>query len=620
MNIDKILSDISDLLPNNCELDDVKWRPDETMMQTRIYGYGEQKYDHPPFADIIPIPKSTKAKVVKYLENNNLEYEFSSDYEGYPTVRIWEAEEDEFDLDEDLFNSSWTRFYNNELERTYYIYKDENGNELGGYYFVDNDGDGYFCAYLKNSRRSKNFKSSEEASDWVEQHVVKKEIPESRKKKNVAGFFSTLYPGDPEKNADIFNNSTKDCSFSEMSEDIADARTPEYEDWVYLSDIISGLSDNMSDDALDNDLRLFKRVAQKLRVRNMDDVVVYIDPDFSYDPDYYVTEVGQKIGPIYKNNNNVNEYELFDSHLIAEKHPNGLYLYFPDSTSFGRYRSSVDKMNESLTESKQLTESNRESANRTNLINKIKSFGKDYHFDRLTDQQLFRIANRLQDAADVEKVMKEFAETRRKNREKESRPYDPEYDLPDETYVEKLTIREKLGHLDEQCLDQGRYLDLRNLFEAVSPTMTPDEKEELRKVVNSTNDPDIISAYLNGKYKEKDENLREDLESNLFRTLRNRVGDFLEFCETVEWAFPEGLIFDGWKDWSDDNAYSPAIEAAESAETLFNIYGHLYDVNTDLASHGVDDWETDTFLELYDAMKVAYDEAIREWERNHNEE
>ena len=150
--------------------------------------------------------------------------------------------------------------------------------------------------------------------------------------------------------------------------------------------------------------------------------------------------------------------------------------------------------------------------------------------------------------------------------------------------------------------------------------MTPDEKEELRKVVNSTNDPDIISAYLTGKYKEKDESLKEDLESNLFRNLKNRVGDFLEFCDSVEWAFPDGLIFDGWKDWSDDNAYSPAVEAAESAETLFNIYGHLYDVNTELASHGVDDWETDTFLELYDAMKVAYDEAIREWERNHNEE
>ena len=556
LNIDKILEDIHEIMPSNYELDDVRWRPDETMMQTRIYKLGELKYDAPPFYEVKDISTGVKKKIEQYLNSQGLEYEFGTDSEYfntgrviYRTLRIWEEEPDEFDLDED-----------------------------------------------------------------------KQAVKESRKKKNSAGFFSTMYPGDPEKNAEIFNNSTRDCSVSEMSEDIADARTPEYEDWVYLSDIISGMSDNMSDDGIDNDLRLFKRIAQKLRVRNMDDVVVYIDPDFSYDPDYYVTEVGQKIGPIYKNNNDVVEYELFNSHLIAEKHPNGLYLYFPDSTSFGRYRSSVDKMNESLTESKQLTESNKESADRTNLINKIKSFGKNYNFDKYTDQQLFRIANRLQDAADVEKVMKEFAETRRKNQEKESRPYDPDYDIPDETYVEKLTIREKLGRLDEQCLDQGRYLDLRNLFEAVSPTMTPDEKEELRKVVNSTNDPDIISAYLTGKYKEKDESLKEDLESNLFRNLKNRVGDFLEFCDSVEWAFPDGLIFDSWKDWSDDNAYSPAIEAAESAETLFNIYGHLYDVNTDLASHGVDDWETDTFLELYDAMKVAYDEAIREWERNHSEE
>lgn len=539
MNIDKILSDISDLLPDNCELDDVKWRPDETMMQTRIYGYGEETYNRPPFANIIPIPKSIEAKVVRYLENNNLEYEFSSDYEGYPTVRIWEAEEDEFDLDE------------------------------------------------------------------------------GRKKKNVAGYFSTLFPGDPEKNAEIFNNSTKDCSFSEMSEDIADARTPEYEDWVYLSDIISGMSDNMSDDSIDNDLRLFKRIAQKLRVRNMDDVVVYIDPDFSYDPDYYVTEVGQKIGPIYKNNNNVVEYELFNAHLIAEKHNNALYLYFPDSTSFGKYKTSVDRMNESLTESKELTESNKESANRTNLINKIKSFGKDYNFEKYTDEQLFRIANRLQDAADIEDVMKEFAEKRKQVQDQ--REYDPEYDIPDETYVEKLTIREKLNRLDEQGIDNDHYLDLRNLFEAVSPTMTPDEKEELRKVVNSTNDPDIISAYLNGKYQEKDESLKEDLEGNLFRALKRTVGEFLEFCEAVEWAFPEGLIFDDWKDWIDDNEMSSSYESVESAEILLDEYRHLYEVNKNLAAHDVDDWETDTFIECYENMKSAYNAAQDEWEKNHPE-
>lgn len=618
MNIDKILDDFRSFLPSSYEMDDLKWRPDETMMQTRIYRVGKQISDEPPFFEIKDISKAVERRLIQYLESNGLEYQFSSDSEyfpsgrvSYPTLRIWEPEEDEFDLDEDISNSSWTKFYNNELERTYYIYKDENGNELGGYYFVDNDGDGYFCAYLKNSRRSKNFRSSEEASDWVEKHVVKKEIPESRKKRNVAGFFSTLYPGDPEKNAEIFNSSTRDCSAKEMSESFGDSN------WMYLSDVIEGMSGNVSDDQLDNDLRLFKRISQKLHVRNMDDVVVFIDGDFAYDPDYYTTEVGQKIGPVYKNQDKVNEYELFGAHLIAEHTSNGLFLYFPDSASARKYITSIDEMNENLSVNKELTESNKESANRTNLINKIKSFGKNYDFNKYTDQQLFRIANRLQDAAEIQDVMKEFAEKRKQVQP--AREYDPDYDIPDETYVEKLTIRQKLGRLDEECLDNGKYLDLRNLYEAVAPTMTPDEKEELRKVVNATNDPDIISAYLNGKYKEKDESLKEDLEGNLFRALKRTVGEFLEFCEAVEWAFPEGLIFDDWKDWIDDNEMSSSYESVESAEILLDEYRHLYEVNKNLAAHGVDDWETDTFIECYENMKSAYNSAQDEWEKNHPE-
>lgn len=613
LDIDKIMSDIHDLLPSSCELDDVMWNNEQTMMRTRIYKYGNEKLDRPPFANILPIPKSAEKRVINYFNNNNLEYEFGQDYEDFPTVRIWEKEEVE-DVFESLKNANGSQATEEDIINAVSYMKGVAPSQAKKAI----DSGVYTEKELQKALlywATEGLPSSEK-QDFANQLYKEFDLEEEKKKKNVAGFFSTLYPGDPEKNSEIFNNSTRDCSFSEMSEDIADARTPQYEDWVYLSDIIDGMSDNMSDDGIDNDLRLFKRIAQKLRVRNMDDIVVYVDPDFSYDPDYYVTEVGQKIGPIYKNNNNIIEYELFNAHLVAEKHPNGLYLYFPDRTSFGRYRSSVDKMNENLTESKQLTESNKESANRTNLINKIKSFGKDYNFEKYTDQQLFRIVNRLQDAKDIEDVMKEFAEKR--NQVEPDKEYDSDYDIPDETYVEEaLTVREKLGRLDEQCLDNGRYLDLRNLYEAVSPTMTPEEKEELRKVVNATNDPDIISSYLNGKYKEKDESLQEDFESNLFRKLEWAVGDFLEFCEAVEWAFPEGLIFDGWKDWIDDNAMSLPEESVESADILLDEYKHLYEVNKGLQDHGVDDWETDSFLELYEKMRSAYDAAIEEWEKNH---
>lgn len=616
LDIDRIIEDIHNLLPSNSELDDIMWNNEQTMMRTRVYRYGNEKLDRPPFANILPISKSTERRIVKYLEDNNLEYEFSQDYEKFPTIRIWESEED------NMFEGYIPP--KSDFEKTG-LYN-ANHSDATEFDIVD------ALSYMKGislSKAKKNLYNGEYTKEEIQKALLysateglplqdKQEyakklykefglLDEAKKKKNVAGFFSTLYPGDPEKNAEVFNNSTSDdVSFSEISESFTDG------DWMYLSDVIEGMVDNMSDDDIDSDLRLFKRIAQKLQVRNMDDVVVVIDPDGEFDPQYYVTEVGQKVGPIYKNNNDIIEYELFGVHMIAENHSGQMFLYFRDSSSAKKYMEAIEKLNESISTSK-LNES-KESSQRTNLINKIKSFGKNYNFEKYTDQQLWRIANRLQDAKDIEDVMKEFTEKRKQG--ESVKEYDPDYDIPDETYVEKMTIREKLGHLDQQGIDNDHYLDLRNLFEAVSPTMTPEEKEELRKVVNTTNDPDIISAYLNGKYKEKDESLQEDLESNLFRILRRKVADLLYFCESMEWEFPEGLIFDDWKDWLDDTEFSSSYDSVESAETLMNIYGELYEV---CKKNNSEDFETDEFINLYEAMNQAYEDAITEWERNHSE-
>lgn len=620
LDIDRIIEDIHNLLPSNSELDDIMWNNEQTMMRTRIYRYGNEKLDRPPFANILPISKSTERRIVKYLEYNNLEYEFGQDYEKFPTIRIWESEED------NMFEGYMPP--KSDFEKTG-LYN-ANHSDATEFDIID------ALSYMKGispSKAKKNLYNGEYTKEEIQKALLywateglpgsqKQEyanqlykefglLDEAKKKKNVAGFFSTLYPGDPEKNAEVFNNSTSDnVSFSEISESFTEG------DWMYLSEVIEGMVDNMSDDDIDSDLRLFKRIAQKLQVRNMDDVVVVVDPDGEFDPQYYVTEVGQKVGPIYKNNNDIVEYELFGVHMIAENHSGQMFLYFRDSSSAKKYMEAIEKLNES-TSPAQLTES-KESAQRTNLINKIKSFGKNYNFEKYTDQQLFRIANRLQDAKDIEDVMKEFAEKRKQG--ETVKEYDPDYDIPDETYVEKMTIREKLGQLDQQGIDNDHYLDLRNLFEAVSPTMTPEEKEELRKVVNTTNDPDIISAYLNGKYKEKDESLQENLEDSLFRRLRNSVRDFLEFCRDMEWEFPEGLIFEDWQDWMNDIEMSPSIEATESASILLDEYGHFYDVNKDLAAHGVDDWETDTFIDMYEELKDVYDKANAEWEKNHQGE
>ena len=369
-----------------------------------------------------------------------------------------------------------------------------------------------------------------------------------KKKKGALSYFSTLDAGDPEKNAERFNNSTADdVNVTAMSEDWA------HKDVRYMSDMLGDLMGNMSEDQLDTDLKLFARIARKLRVRNMDDLVVMLDRNNEYDPQYYMTEIGQKIGPVYKGKEDAVEYEMFGAHLVAENTPTGLFLYFPDETSGRKYVTAVDRMMNESYSRKKICEENTENSDRTNLIQKIRSFGKNYNFDKYTDQQLFRIANRLQDAADIEDVMREFAEIR--NRQAEKKAYDAEYDIPDETYEESLTVRQKLSRMDEACLDNGNYLDLRNLFEAVTPNMTPEEKEELRKVVNATNDPEIISAYLNGKYKQKDEDLREDYTSQLFNKLKQAVIEFLDFADSMEWDMPSGYIYDNWKDWMDDTNF-----------------------------------------------------------------
>lgn len=426
-----------------------------------------------------------------------------------------------------------------------------------------------------------------------------------KQKKGALSYFSTLNAGDPEKNAERFNNSTCDVNITGMTEDWA------HQDVRYMSDMLGDLIGNMPEDQLDNDLKLFARIARKLHVRNMDDLVVMLDRDSEYDPQYYVTEVGQKIGPVYKGKDDAIEYEMFGAHFVAENTDTGLFLYFPDETSGRKYVTAVDKLlNESL-QHKELTEASNETANRTNLINKIKSFGKNYDFDKYTDQQLFRIANRLQDAADIEDVMREFEQKR--NKQAEQKAYDAEYDIPDETYEESLTVREKLGCLDEQCLDGDKYFDLRNMFEAVSPTMTADEKEELRKVVNSTNDPEIISAYITGKYKQKDESLKEDYQDQLFNKLKQAVIDFLDLPYSMEWDMPKGYIYTNWEDWIDDTKFSVATDAVESAQNLLDEYKRLYEVDKRLAPR-LEDWETDEFIRLYENMKNAFDAAIDAWE------
>lgn len=57
-------------------------------------------------------------------------------------------------------------------------------------------------------------------------------------------------------------------------------------------------------------------------------------------------------------------------------------------------------------------------------------------------------------------------------------------------------ITEKLNYLDHQGIDNGNYFDLLNLYESVEQKLSAQDKLELKKLLNTTDDPKTISAYL----------------------------------------------------------------------------------------------------------------------------
>lgn len=63
--------------------------------------------------------------------------------------------------------------------------------------------------------------------------------------------------------------------------------------------------------------------------------------------------------------------------------------------------------------------------------------------------------------------------------------------------MKKETIREKLNRIDHMCIDNDlTFYDLRSMLEAVAPKLSPQDKEEVKKVIQSTDDPETIAAVL----------------------------------------------------------------------------------------------------------------------------
>ena len=129
------------------------------------------------------------------------------------------------------------------------------------------------------------------------------------------------------------------------------------------------------------------------------------------------------------------------------------------------------------------------------------------------------------------------------------------------------TIRESLNKLDLIGIDNNNYYDLRNLYEAVEPRMTPQDKQELRKLIDVTDNPETISAYL----KSKDESLNEseDLlepEENLdfegYRDITDKLWKYFhenDFYPEDIYQTSEGFIVDIDGDWKHDHGYGDML-------------------------------------------------------------
>lgn len=141
---------------------------------------------------------------------------------------------------------------------------------------------------------------------------------------------------------------------------------------------------------------------------------------------------------------------------------------------------------------------------REDIIAKLKDYGKNYNFSKYSDAQLYAMLNRLQNQQIRKKERQD-----RINLGGHALIDDPSYNFDDpdregEYQVENLSIRDMLNKLDHKCIDEDlQFYDLRSLYENVAHTLSSQEKTEIKNLLNTTNDPDAIKAYIDSKDPDK---------------------------------------------------------------------------------------------------------------------
>lgn len=103
-----------------------------------------------------------------------------------------------------------------------------------------------------------------------------------------------------------------------------------------IEDLIQGLADNASEEEIDRQLALFKKIGKLLNVRNYDEIIVTVD-DGQYDPSYIFSD-GLRIPKI---GSEVTHYP--NAHMVAEKLNGQIFLYFQDEQTCKKYYQLAEK-------------------------------------------------------------------------------------------------------------------------------------------------------------------------------------------------------------------------------------------------------------------------------------
>ena len=135
-------------------------------------------------------------------------------------------------------------------------------------------------------------------------------------------------------------------------------------------------------------------------------------------------------------------------------------------------------------------------------VNELKKYWKNFDGNikgkRISNSQIDAIVNRLRSA---EKENEIYSDPDFYERKVTTVIDDPNYNFEDperegEYQVEKML--EHLADVESEAYKEAlpECYDLQNLYEEVQERLTPSEKQELNKVLNSTNDPETIQNYL----------------------------------------------------------------------------------------------------------------------------